>query len=96
VVGPLNPSEEDLKDPEGEDEGTAAMLVTVEEDNGTMIKRSQINEKQLTAIITNNQASRGEVRKNLHDSGFDLSLHNHMSIRDLSPTPSNGDTDNQI
>jgi hypothetical protein len=54
VVGPLNPSEEDLKDPEGEDEETAAMLVTVEEDNGTMIKRSQINEKQLTAIITNN------------------------------------------
>ena len=54
MVGPLNPSEEDLKDPEGEDECTAAMLVTVEEDNGTMIKRSQINEKHLTAIITNN------------------------------------------
>jgi hypothetical protein len=32
------------------------MLVTVEEDNGTMIKRSQITEKQLTALISNNLA----------------------------------------
>ena len=40
-MGPLNIGDEDIKEVEAEDEeATAAMLVTVEEDNGTMIKRS--------------------------------------------------------
>ena len=87
MVGPLNLSDEDIKEVEAEDEdATAAMLVTVEEDNGTLIKRSQITEKMLTPIVTNNVAGRADMRRNNHDSAFDLSLHNHMSIRDLSPT----------
>lgn len=87
MVGPVNASEDDIKEVEAEDEdATAAMLVTVEEDNGTMIKRSQIiTDKQLSAMIANNAAAKGEMRRNNHDSAFDLSLHNHMSIRDLSP-----------
>jgi hypothetical protein len=98
VVGPSNPSEEDIKEGgyQEEEDATAAMLVTVEEDNGTMIKRSQITEKQLTAIMSNNLATKAEARRNNHDSGFDLSLHNHMSIRELSPSPSNGETENNL
>jgi hypothetical protein len=93
VVGPLNLSDEDIKEVEAEDEeATGAMLVTVEEDNGTLIKRSQITDnKMISPIVTNNIASRADIRRNNHDSGFDLSLHNHMSIRDLSPNLSNGD-----
>ncbi len=72
------------------------MLVTVEEDNGTMIKRSQVTEKQLTAIISNNLATKVETRKNHRDSAFDLSLHNHMSIRDLSPNNSQIETENNF
>jgi hypothetical protein len=40
VVGPLFLSEEDIKEEDHEEDATAAMLVTVEEDTGTMIKRS--------------------------------------------------------
>jgi hypothetical protein len=87
----LNLSDEEIKVVEAEeDEGTAAMLVTVEEDNGTMIKRSQI-----TAGITSkgNANQNKETRRNLHDSGHDLSLHNHLSVRDFSPSASHGDTE---
>jgi hypothetical protein len=98
VIGPSSPSEEDNKEGfQEEDEATAAMLVTVEEDNGTMIKRSQVTEKQLTAIISNNLASKADAsRKNHRDSAFDLSLHNHMSIRDLSPKSSQVETENNF
>ena len=97
VIGPSNSSEEDNKEVfQEEEEATAAMLVTVEEDNGTMIKRSQVTEKQLTAIISNNLATKVETRKNHRDSAFDLSLHNHMSIRDLSPNNSQIETENNF
>jgi hypothetical protein len=66
------------------------MLVTVEEDNNiaantSLIKRSQITEKQITAVFTNPNPA--NVRKT-NNNEFDVSLYNHLSHRDLSPTTS--------
>ena len=89
VVGPWYAGDgEDIKeeDHEEDEDATAAMLVTVEEDGN--IKRSlQITEKQLTnALLANTSAG----NKKLPNEQLDMSLQNHPSQRNLSPCTTDG------
>lgn len=61
-MGPWYAGDEDIKEEDQEeDDATAAMLVTVEEDGN--IRKSHITEKQLTTAILANPANNNASRK---------------------------------
>jgi beta-lactamase class D len=65
------------------------MLVTVEEDGGAVTKKSQIiTEKQVTQALINPYGQTANIKKVTAD--FDMSMQNHFSHRELSPTHTEG------
>ncbi len=54
--------------------------------NTSLIKRSQIQEKQIIQVLSNPNYPSQPIKKTSNE--FDVSLYNHMSQRELSPNTS--------